>query len=106
MGRGPARSIKCSDDGPRLGPAEHCFRGWAAARPRPSPFQLFTARPGPVHPFLKHFDPAKPGQAHHILKSLGPARPGPVRHKFQIGLARPGPEKGPMTTPGIYEGLV
>ena len=47
-------------DGPRPGPARQTFRGWAAARPSPSHFQKFTARPGP---------------AHHFLQSLGPARP-------------------------------
>ena len=47
--RGPARPVKFSEDGPRPGPAHQFFRGWAAARPSPSHFQRFTARPGPAH---------------------------------------------------------
>ena len=49
MGRGPARAVKFSEDGPRPGPAHQIFRGWATARPSPSHFQKFTARPGPAH---------------------------------------------------------
>ena len=79
LGRGPARPIKLSEDGPRPGPGHQNFIGWAAARPRPSHFQTFTARSGP----------ARPGPAHQIFKSLGPARPG-TSH-FQM--SRPGPAR-------------
>ena len=48
MGRGPARPIKFSYDGLRPGPAHQVFRRWAAARPSPSHFPNFTARPGHV----------------------------------------------------------
>ena len=51
VGRGPARPIKISEDGPRPGPAHQ------------SHFQKITARRGP---------------AHHFFNSL--ARPGPARH--------------------------
>ena len=49
-------------------------RGLAAARPSPSHFQKFTARPGP---------------AHQIFESLGPARPGPSQFSDRPGPARP-----------------
>ena len=49
MGRGPARPIKFSFSGPRPGPAHQNFRRWAAARPSPSHFQKFKARPDPTH---------------------------------------------------------
>ena len=67
MGRGPARPIKISEDGPWLDPAHHIIN------------------------FSRH-GPARP-----IFKSLGPAR-----HIFQICPARPGPDKRPMASPGIF----
>ena len=73
MGRGPARSINFSGDGPRPSPAHQNFRGWAAARPSPLHFQIFAARPGP---------------ASQIFKSLGPVRPGPLQFSAQPGRAR------------------
>ena len=79
MGRGPAWPIKFRKDGPRPGPADQNFRGWAAAQPSPSYFQFFMARP--------------------INFSEVSVRPGPARHNFQIGLARPGPDKRHMTNP-------
>ena len=61
---GPARPIKFSFGGPRPGPARLIFRGWAAARPRPSHFQKCPARPGPAHHFFKNLGPAQPGPSH------------------------------------------
>ena len=85
MGHDPARSIKISEDGPRPGPAHHMFK---FSRPGPSNFQsLAPARPGPLH-----FQKSRPGSA----------RPGPARHNFQIGPARPGPDKRPMTSPVFF----
>ena len=78
MDRGPARPINFSEDGSQHDPAHQNFRGWAAARPKPSQFQFFTARP--------------------ITFSKVSARPGPARHNFQIGPAWPGPDKRPMTS--------
>ena len=80
MGRGPARPVKCSVDGPRLGPALQFFREWAAARPGASHFQEFTAWAGPAYHFLKRLGPARPGPSHvnepHETRALrGPALP-------------------------------
>ena len=71
MGRGPARPIKFSEDGPRPGPAHHIFK---------------NSRPGPAHHFFKRLGPARPGPSHgseaHETRALyGPARQlrGPAR---------------------------
>ena len=45
MGRGPARSIGCSEDGPRPGRAHHIFE-----TSRPGPSFLEISRPGPARP--------------------------------------------------------
>ena len=56
------QGLSCADargsDGPRLGPAHHIFRGWAAARPGPSNSNF--SRPGPVHDILYFSGPAWP----------------------------------------------
>ena len=75
-GRGPARPVKFSEDGPRPDPAHQIFRGWAAVRPSPSHFQNVTARPGPAHHFSEVS--AGPGPAHHIAAS-------PMRHGLYMG---------------------
>ena len=72
MGRGPARPINFSEDGPWPGPAHQFFRGWAAARPGPSIFQRMGS--GPAQPIT--FSKIQ-GPAHHFFKRLGQARPGP-----------------------------
>ena len=59
------------------GPAHQTFRAWAASRPSPSRFQIFTAWPGLAHQYFKGLGPARPGPAHHIFKILRPGRPGP-----------------------------
>ena len=45
MGRGPARPVKFSEDGPRPGPAHHIKKFTA----RPTIFSNVSARPGPAH---------------------------------------------------------
>ena len=107
MGRGPAWLIQFREDGPRLGPAHQFFRGWAAARPGPSKFQRMGRGPTQSITFSFLHGPGitvRLGPAHQIFASLGPARPGPARHNFPIGLARPGPDERPMTSPGIFGG--
>ena len=94
MGRGPARPIKFREDGPRPGPAHQNFRGWAAARPSPSDFQISTARPGLAHQIFRSLGPARPITFPNVS-----VRPGQARRNFQIGPARPGPDKRPMTSP-------
>ena len=88
MGRGPARPIKFSDDGPRPGlhhqishdgpqpgPAHQIFRTLGPAQPGPPNFQ--NSRPGPARPI-------------QILKTLGPVWPGPSHLQFfRPDLARP-----------------
>ena len=91
-GPGGATRIEPTSHGPRPGAAHQISRGWAAARPGPSYFQFFTARPGRAHQFFK-----SPGPAHHIFKSLGPTRPGPSQFSD-----RPGPDKLPMASPEKY----
>ena len=54
----------------RPGPARQIFRGWAAARPSPSHFQIFTARPGPSHGSEAHETRALYGLARQLR---GPA---------------------------------
>ena len=51
-GPGRAAHIEPTSHGPRPGPAHQNFREWAAARPSPSHFQIFTAGPGPAHQFF------------------------------------------------------
>ena len=75
MGRGPARPIQISEDGPR---------------------------PGPVHDIFKF---SRPGPARSITFSEVSAWPGPARHNFQIVPTRPGPDKRPMTSPDKYHDL-
>ena len=58
------RDVKFSEDEPRLSPAQQVFRGWAAARPSPSQFQKFMARPGPSHHFFISLGPVAHGPAH------------------------------------------
>ena len=74
MGRAerPIR-IEPTSHGPRPGPAHQISRGWAAARPSPSYFQLFPARPGP-----SRFQKSRPGptQPVTIFRSV---RPGPAK---------------------------
>ena len=89
---GPANQI--SEDGPRPGPAHQNFRGWAAARPSPSDFQISTARPGLAHQIFRSLGPARPITFPNVS-----VRPGQARRNFQIGPARPGPDKRPMTSP-------
>ena len=48
MGRGPARSINFSEDGPRPGPAHHIKKKLRPSHPGPSFFQ--KSRPGPARP--------------------------------------------------------
>ena len=43
VGLDPARPVKFSEDGPRPGPVNQRFRGWAAARPGPAHYM--AARP-------------------------------------------------------------
>ena len=50
VGRGPARPVKFSDDGPRPGPAHHIFRGWVAARPAHHIFKI--SRPSSAPPII------------------------------------------------------
>ena len=69
--------MEVTSHGPHPGQAHENYRGWAAARPSPSLFQFYTARPGPDNQSSKILGPARPGPAHHIFKSLGPAGPGP-----------------------------
>ena len=66
---------------------------------------------GPARPIKFREDGPRTGPAHQNLNSLGPARPspshfqksppGPARHNFQIGPARPGPDKRPITIPDV-----
>ena len=79
MGRGPARLIKVSKDGPRPGPAHQNFRVRAAARPSPSQFQFLPARPGLAHQFFKRLGPARPGPS-QFSDRPGPARPRQTSH--------------------------
>ena len=90
----------------RAGPSKHVGRlmgraerprahiSWAAAPARPINFSEDGSRPDPAHQIFKSLGPARPGSAHHIFKNLGLAR-----HNIQIGPARPGPDKRPMTSP-------
>ena len=69
MGRGPARPIKFSEDGPRPDPAHHIFK---------------ISRPGPAHHFFKSLGPARP-----ITFSKVSARPGPSQFSDRPGPVRP-----------------
>ena len=73
MGRGPARPIKYQFGGLRPGLARQSFRGWAAARPSPSHFQKFTARP-----IIFSKVSARPGPAHHMAARH-------MRHGLYVG---------------------
>ena len=79
MGRGPARPMKFSEDGPRPDPTHQCFK---------------SSRPGPARPINSSNVSARPGPADHIFKSLGPAPSGPLQVSD-----RPGPDKRPMASP-------
>ena len=48
-GRGPARPIEFSEDGPRPGPGHDISK---------------NSRPGPAHHFLKRLGPGRPGSSH------------------------------------------
>ena len=63
LGRGRARPIKISEHGSGPGPAHQNFRGWAAARPSPSHFQIFKAWPDAARRNFRT-GPARPGPAH------------------------------------------
>ena len=65
MGRGPARPIKFSEDGPRPGPAHHIFK---------------NSWPGPARPIIFLNVPARAGPAHHMA-----ARP----MKYGLYMGRP-----------------
>ena len=65
MGRGPARSIKFLEDGPRPGPAHHISN---------------KSRPGPTRPIFFSNILACPGSAHHMAAM-------PRRHGFYMGRA-------------------
>ena len=76
MGRGPARPVHFSEDGPRPDPAHQLLRRWAAAGPAHHVFN--HSRPSPVHHFFKRLGPARPGPSHgseaHETRALnGPA---------------------------------
>ena len=73
-GPGGAAHIEPTSHGPRPGPAHQVSRGWAAARPSPSHFQNFTARPGP-----SSVQKYRPGPASPITFSKVSARPGPAQ---------------------------
>ena len=94
---GPARPIIFSEDGPRPSLVHQNFRGWAAARPSPSHFQIFTARPGPDHQLFKSLGPAQLGPSQFQKCPPGPARPITIFRS-----ARPGPDKRPMTSLDIF----
>ena len=84
-GPGGTAHIEPNSHGSRPGPAHQVSRRWSAARPAPSNFQRMGCGSAP-----------RRGPAHHIFKC---SRPGPARHSFQIGPARPGRDKQPMTSP-------
>ena len=91
MGRGPARPINFTEDGPRPGPAHQLYRGLAAARPGPSTLQrMGSGRARPIN-----FQLFQPGPVHDILDVSGRARPGsahdmsPIKHGlYSYGLGR------------------
>ena len=83
---------------------------WAAARPGPSNFHRIGRDPAqPITCSILH-GPARPGQSNFQKSRLGPARPitfskvsarpDSARPNFEIGPARPSPEKRPMKSPG------
>ena len=93
MGSGPGRPVKThgpphgpggaahrepTSHGPRPGPAHQNFRGWAAARPSPSHFQI--SRPGPARPINFSKVSARPGPSHFQKSRPGPARPRQTAH--------------------------
>ena len=86
-GAGGAAYIQPTSHGALPGP-DQISRGWAASRPSPSYSQTLTARPGPGHQNFKRLGPAW-----HITLSIS------SRHNVEIGPARHGPDKRPMTTP-------
>ena len=62
VGRGPARPVQFSEDGPRPGPAHHIFK---------------ISCPGPAHHFSKVSagpGPSHGSEAHEIRALYGPAR--------------------------------
>ena len=98
-----------------MGRAERPYRAhisWAAARPGPSNFERMGRGPTQPITFLIFHGPARPGPpifskistrpARPIIFSKVLARPGRARHNFQIGPARPGPDKRPMTSPEFF----
>ena len=85
MGRGPARPIKISVDGPDR--THHIFN---------------FSRPGPARPINFSKVSAQPGPARPIKFSKVSARYGPARQNFQIGPARPVPDKRPVTSPVFF----
>ena len=98
-GHGGAAHIEPTSHGPRPGPAHHIFNFSRPGPARPINFSIFH---GPARPGPSIFQKSRPGPARPITFSEVLARPGPARHNFQIGPVRPGPDKRPMTSPGIY----
>ena len=64
MGRGPARPVNFSEDGPRPGPAHHFFK---------------RSRSGPAHHLFKGIGPAQPGPSHGSKANETRALYGPAR---------------------------
>ena len=63
VGRGPARPINFSEDGPWPVPAYHIFK---------------NSRPGPARPIIFSNVSARPGVAHHMAAS-------PMKHGLYMG---------------------
>ena len=78
-GPGGAAHIEPTSHGPRHGPAHQVFRGWAAAGPNPSHFQIFhgLARPGPS--IFQQSRPGRPGPS-QFSDRPGPAQPRQAAH--------------------------
>ena len=81
MGRGPARPINFSDDGPRPGLAYPFLKIVGPAH------HIFKFRPGPAHHILKLS--ARLGPARPITFSIFSARPDLDHDNFQMGPAQP-----------------
>ena len=112
-GPGRAAHIEPTSHGPRPGPGAKTSRVWAAARLGPSNSPRIGRSPvrpikiaenGPrSDPAHDSFNFSRPGPARSITCSKVSARPGPARHVFQIGPARPGPDKQSMTSAGMLQ---
>ena len=116
QGQGGTAPIEPTSHGPRPGPVYPISIRRAVARSGPSTFQgtgrgraRHIKRPEdgpPPDPAHRIFNFSRPGPAPFIKCSKGSARSNPARHNFQIGLARPGPDKRPMTSPGFFLGFL